>query len=165
VNVADTGSAELYGPTDTLTNAGTFETVGGADNGIYLRTNVTNTGSMTIDGITTDDGAGGSTTVTNEGTFSVADGEGITFSGNSGFTQTASAFFKPTVDSSTGVWGITGGIDQVGGTLDITTVGSPTNGTPYNVINAATSVGGTFSTVDGTYTVTYTTTAVTAKFV
>jgi hypothetical protein len=165
-NVAGAGSVELQGPTYTLTNAGTFETVGGADADILLRTNLTNTsgGTVKINGITLDDGAGGATTVTNDATFSVEDGEGITFSGLSGFTQGSSGTFSPTVDASTGVWGITGGVDAVAGTLDITTVGAPGVGSPYNVINSATSVAGTFSSVVGTYSVTYSTTAVTAKF-
>jgi hypothetical protein len=131
-----------------------------------LRTTLTNTsgGTVKINGITLDDGAGGATTVTNDATFSVEDGEGITFSGLSGFTQGSSGTFSPTVDASTGVWGITGGVDAVAGTLDITTVGAPGVGSPYNVINSATSVAGTFSSVVGTYSVTYSTTAVTAKF-
>ncbi len=164
-NVADTGSAELYGPSETLDNAGTFETVGGADNGIYLRTSVTNTGTVTIDGITTDDGAGGATTLSNSGTFSVDDGEGITFSGNSTFTLGSGGTFSPTVDASTGVWGITGGFDpSVGGKLAINTVGAPALDSTYNVINGATGLTGTFSSVSGSYTVTYSSTAVTAKF-
>jgi hypothetical protein len=162
-NVADTGPAELYGPTETLDNTGTFETVGGADNSIYLRTSVTNTGTVTIDGTTTDDGAGGATTLANSGTFSVEDGEGITFSGNSTFTLGSAGTFSPTVDASTGVWGVTGGDDpSVGGKLDINVVGAPAS--TYNVINGATGLTGTFSSVVGSYTVTYSSTAVTAKF-
>jgi hypothetical protein len=157
------GSVELNGPSDTLMNSGTFETVGGSVGDVYLRTNVTNTGTVTIGGTTTDDGSGGATTVTNEGKFSVAEGVGVTYSGNSGFTQTSSGTFSPTVDASTGVFGITGGIDDLAGTLDINTVGSPAVGNTYNVINNATFVTGTFPTVIGTYSVTYTTTDVTAK--
>jgi hypothetical protein len=163
--VSGSGSTDLYAPSDTLTNDGTFETEGGTINPNYLRTSLTNAsgGTTKIDGITNDDADGGVTTLTNKGTLSVGSADGITLSGGSLFTQDSSGTFSPTVNASTGVFGITGGVDTLAGTLDITTVGSPAVNNTYNVINNATSVTGTFSTVDGTYSVTYTTTDVTAK--
>jgi hypothetical protein len=60
-------------------------------------------------------------------------------------------------------YGIAGGAITVAGTLDPTTVGTPANGSTYNVISGASTLLGTFSTVDGAYTVSYGTGTVTVK--
>jgi fibronectin-binding autotransporter adhesin len=166
--VASSGYAMLYqsGSDFTFTNAGTFETLGATVADDYLRADITNDsgGTLTIDGAeTAEDGASGATSITNGGTLSVGDGDNLAISGSSTFTQSSGGTFSPTVDATTGVWGITGGTDSVAGTLDVNTVGSPTVGNTYNVIGTATLVSGTFSTVVGSYSVTYTTTAVTVK--
>ncbi len=165
---ASSGFAMLYQSSSdfTFTNAGTFETLGATVNDDYLRADITNDSgaTITIDGVQTkEDGGNGATSISNGGTLSIGDGDGLAISGSSTFSQSSGGTFSPTVDATTGVWGITGGTDSVAGTLDVNTVGSPTVGNTYNVIGSATSVSGTFSTVDGSYSVTYTTTAVTVK--
>ena len=162
---AGSGYAIISNPSDTITNNGTFETEGGTVSPDYLRTNVTNAsgGTVDIDGVTTDDASGGVTTLTNNGILSVGDGDAITVSNGSKVTQSSTGTFEPTVDASTGVFGIIGGVDTVAGTLDVNTVGAPTVGSMYNVIGSATSVTGTFSSVTGSYTVSYSSTAVTVK--
>ena len=165
---ASSGFAMLYQSASdfTFTNAGTFETLGATVNDDYLRADITNDSgaTITIDGAAThEDGGNGATSITNGGTLSVGDGDILSISGGSTFSQSSGGTFSPTVDATTGVWGITGGTDSLAGTLDVNTVGSPTVGNTYNVIGSATSVSGTFSTVVGSYSVTYTTTAVTVK--
>ena len=106
------GNAILTGQTFTVTNAGTFETEGGTVSPDYLRTNITDTstGTTKIDGITTDDGSGGATTVTNSGILSVGDGDAITITNGSGVTQTSTGTFEPTVDAPANkAYGIVGG--------------------------------------------------------
>ncbi len=162
------GYAMLYGSSSgfTFTNAGTFKTLDATVAADYLRANIVNDigAAITVDGVQTKEDSGqGATSITNGGTLSVGDGGNLSISGGSSFTQSAGGTFSPTVDATTGVWGITGGSDTVAGTLSVNTVGSPTVGNTYNVIGGATSVTGTFSTVVGSYTVTYTATAVTVK--
>jgi hypothetical protein len=157
------GSVQLLGQTDTVTNAGTFETEGGTVSADYLRTNLTNNSgaSVDIDGVTLEDSVGGATTLTNNGTVAVGDGDGLTLSNGSAFSQSSTGTFAPTVDASTGAFGITGGADSVAGTLDVTTAGLPAVGSTYDVIRSASSLGGTFSTLVGSYTVSYSSVAVT----
>ena len=164
--VAGSGYAILTGQTFTVTNAGTFETEGGTVAPDYLRTNITDTsaGTTKIDGITTDDASGGTTTLTNNGTLSVGDGDAITITNGSGVTQTTTGTFEPTVDATANkAYGIVGGAETLAGILDPTTVGSPAVNSTYNVISGASSVLGTFSAVDGAYTVSYSTGTVTVK--
>ncbi len=159
------GSVQLVGQADTVTNGGTLETEGGTVGADYLRTNVTNNigASVDIDGVTLEDGSGGATTLTNNGTLSVGDGDGLTLSDGSAFSQSSTGTFAPTVDASTGAFGITGGTDSVAGTLDVTTVGSPAVGSTYNVIRSSSSLLGAFSMLLGPYTVSYSSTAVTVE--
>ena len=159
------GGVQLVGQNQTVTNAGTLETEGGTTGADYLRTNVTNDigGTVDIDGVTNEDGGGGATTFTNNGTLSVGDGDGLTLSNGSAFSQTSTGTFAPTVDASTGAFGITGGADSVVGTLDVTTAGIPTLGSTYDVIHSASSLVGTFTTLVGSYAVSYSATAVTVK--
>ena len=159
------GSVQLVGQNQTVTNAGTLETEGGTIGAEYLRTNVINNsgGTVDIDGVTYEDGTGGATTLTNNGTVSVGDGGGLTLSNGSAFSQSSTGTFAPTVDASTGAFGITGGVDSVAGTLDVSTAGIPTVGSTYDVIRSASSVDGTFSTLVGSYVVSYSSTAVTVE--
>ncbi len=166
LTTAGSGYAILTGQTFTVTNAGTFETEGGTVSPDYLRTNITDTstGTTKIDGITTDDASGGTTTLTNNGTLSVGDGDAITITNGSGVTETSTGTFEPTVDATANkAYGIVGGAESLAGILDPTTVGSPAVNSTYNVISGASSVVGTFSTVDGAYTVSYSTGTVTVK--
>ncbi len=165
---ASSGYAMLYQSSSdfTFTNANVFETLGATVGDDYLRADIVNDSgaTVTIDGVQTkEDGGGGATSITNGGTLSIGDGDNLAISGSSTFSQSSGGTFSPTVDATTGVWGITGGTDSVAGTLDVNTVGAPTVGNTYNVIGSATLVSGTFSTVVGSYSVTYTTTAVTVK--
>jgi hypothetical protein len=164
-NTADSGYAILNGPTYTVTNAGTFETEGGTVQPNYLRTNLTNTstGKTEINGLTTDDGSGGDTTLTNSGTLSVADGDGITISGSS-FVQTSTGTFEPTVDvAANKAYGLSGSAYTLAGTLDPTTLGTPAANSTYNVIANTSQIIGSFTTVTGPYTVSYPTGSVTLK--
>ena len=108
------GSVQLVGQAYTVTNAGTLETEGGTVSADYLRTNVTNEigAFVNIDGVTNEDGSGGPTALTNNGTLSVADGAGLTLSNGSAFSQSSTGTFVPTVDATTGVFGITGGVNS-----------------------------------------------------
>ncbi len=131
----------------TFTNAGTFETLGATIQPDYLRADIVNNSgaTITIDGVATkEDGGSGATSITNGGTLSVGDGDNLAISGSSTFSQSSGGTFSPTVDATTGVWGITGGTDSIAGTLDVNTVGLPAVGNTYNVIGSATLVSGTF---------------------
>ncbi len=166
LTTAGSGYAILTGQTFTVTNAGTFETEGGTVSPDYLRTNITDTstGTTNIDGITTDDASGGTTTLTNNGTLSVGDGDAITITNGSGVTQTSTGTFEPTVDATADkAYGIVGGAETLAGILDPTTVGSPALNSTYNVISGASALVGAFSSVDGAYTVSYSTGTVTLK--
>ena len=138
---ASSGYAMLYESASdfTFTNAGTFETLGATISPDYLRADIANDSgaTITIDGVQTkEDGGNGATSINNGGTLSVGDGDNLAISGSSTFTQSSGGTFSPTVDATTGVWGITGGTDSVAGTLHVNTVGSPTVGNTYNVIGA-----------------------------
>jgi hypothetical protein len=156
------GYADVNG--GTLTNNGLFKTAADGTNVTYIDANLTNssTGTVTIASSASKQDVG--TTTTNNGLFSVADGGVITLSGGSIFTQGSAGTFSATVDATNGAFGLTGGTDTLAGTLAINTVGSPTLGTKYNVITAATSVTGTFSSLSfgpHAYIVGYTATTVT----
>jgi hypothetical protein len=159
------GSVQLVGQPYTVTNAGTLETEGGTVSADYLRTNVINAigASVDIDGVTNEDGSGGATTLTNNGTLSVSDGAGLTLSNGSAFSQSSTGTFAPTVDASTGAFGVTGGVNSLAGTLDVNTVGAPALGSTYNVIRNSSSLLGAFSALLGAYTVSYSSTAVTVQ--
>jgi hypothetical protein len=152
----------MNGPSNTLTNDGTFETEGIGNS--FIRTNVTNNGSVVIDANTAEDSSGGTTMFTNDAALSVGDGDGLSISGGSSFDQSSTATFSPTIDAATGASGIVGGVDTLDGALDPATVGSPTVGSTYEVLSGATSVTGTFSTIVGTYAATYSVAGVTVKF-
>lgn len=157
------GYADVSG--SALTNNGLLETTGATTQIDYIEANVTNNqgGTIEIAGVTSRQDE--ATTTTNSGTFEVTDGAAIALTGGGLFTQTSTGTYAPTVDASTGVWGLSGGDDTVAGTLAIATVGSPTLGTAYQVITGANSLAGTFSAFSfgpHAYAVTYSSTAVTA---
>src|ERR1700728_1378642 len=87
--LSGSGAADLYGPSVTIVNKGTFETKGGKVNPDYLRVSLTNTstGTTKIDGITDDDADGGATTLTDAGTFSVSSAGNLSLTGGSKFTH------------------------------------------------------------------------------
>ena len=70
-NHARLGMSAAY----TLTNKGTLTTVAGSGGTRYLRSNLTNDGTVNIDSAKTEsDGGDGVTTLTNNGTFTIASG-------------------------------------------------------------------------------------------
>jgi hypothetical protein len=96
--------------------------------------------------------------------LSVGDGDAITITNGSGVTQTSTGTFEPTVDATADkAYGIVGGAETLAGILDPTTVGSPALNSTYNVISGASALVGAFSSVDGAYTVSYSTGTVTLK--
>ena len=113
---AGLGLAALSGSAYTVTNAGKLKTGGGGNNPNYLRTNVTNTsgGSVQINGLTDEDGSGGATTLTNNGSFSVGLGKGsLTLSGASSFTQNGGTFTNSGIFyQNTGTFTQNGGVDS-----------------------------------------------------
>ncbi len=130
------GFAQLDGPTHTVTNAGTIETVGGTVNTNYLRTNITNNsgGSIDINGGTTGDASGGATTITNNGTFAVASGGSLALTNADSFTQSGGTFTNGGTFSDT-----SGTFTQSGGT---------DSGTPVSIISGTLAD----SAMSGTYT-------------
>ena len=157
------GYADING--GLLTNNGTLQTVKDGSNNDYIEASVTNAtgGTVTIASPTTSQDE--STTTTNHGTFSVVDGGAITLTGGAAFTQSSTGTFSAAVDATNGVFGLKGGTDTIAGTLVITTVGSPTLGSPYNVISGAASLAGTFSALrfgPHAYVIGYSSSAVTA---
>jgi fibronectin-binding autotransporter adhesin len=131
----------------TVTNNGTFETLGATGAIDYLRVNLINAAAATVDisGVTTDQDS--TTTTTNDGTLSVADGATLALSGGSQLVEGTTATFQPTVDATNGAFGVTGGTVSLAGTLGITTVGKPTLGQAFNVVSGST-VSGSFSGFD-----------------
>jgi hypothetical protein len=94
-NVAGSGYALIGGGGGvTIANSGTVQTTGGKDSPIYLRVNISNgsTAMTKINGITTEDGGGGATTLTNKGAFSVGASGSLTLTNGSAFTQTSGTF-------------------------------------------------------------------------
>ena len=90
-----------------------------------------------IDGVTLEDGSGGATTLTNNGTLSVGDGDGLTLSDGSAFSQSSTGTFAPTVDASTGAFGITGEQIRLQALSTSLRWGSPAVGSTYNVIRSS----------------------------
>ncbi len=125
-----------------LTNDGTIEALAGAPGASFVQINTTNKKG---------------------GTVSVADGANLSFTGYE-LTETPSSTLGVTVDANTDAgYGIVGGKLALAGTLLVTTVGTPTTGSDYEVISGSTDTG-TFSTVttgSQAYTVAYNTTGVT----
>ena len=89
LNVGDATTGGLYaaleGPTTAaLTNDGTLNTVAGSGGVRYLRSNLTNDGTVNIDSAATEsDGGDGVTTTTNDGTFTIASGGSYVLNGGS----------------------------------------------------------------------------------
>jgi len=144
IDSASSAIALLNGSSFFLTNNGTFETLGATTAGDYLRSNVTNNagGVVSIAGVSTIQDVG--TTTTNDGTLSVADGSTLALSGGSKLVEGTTATFQPTVDATTGAFGVTGGSVSLAGTLGANTVGKPTLGQAFNVVSSS-AVTGSFS--------------------
>jgi fibronectin-binding autotransporter adhesin len=126
----------------TIASGGTLSTSGSA-NPVYIRVPVTNQagGTMTIGATATDQDNG--TATDNAGTLQVTDGGHLALSSSSTLTTTGTT--GVTVDASTGVSGISSETTTtVGGTISVTTVGSPTLGTTYAAISGA-PISGTFT--------------------
>ena len=122
-----------------LTNSGQLNTIVGGGGIRYFRTNVTNaaTGSIDIGTTTFQDRSG---TLTNNGTVIVEAGGGLALSNGSSFAQGALATFAPTIDGDTNNFGqLTGGGGMVslGGTLMVTTVGSPAINSSWPIISGS----------------------------
>jgi hypothetical protein len=148
VDAEGTNSALLSGGSGvTITNNGTFETLGATGAIDYLRVDLINSSGGTVDlsGVTNDQDS--TTTTTNDGTLSVADGATLALSGGSQLVEGTTATFQPTVDATNGAFGVTGGTVSLAGTLGITTVGKPTLGQAFNVVSGST-VSGSFSGFD-----------------
>jgi hypothetical protein len=147
-----------------LTNAGTLTTVQDAGGTRYVRVTVTNSGTMSIGAFDSREDNG--TATSNSGTLSVADGANLAMSNGSSYSQTSGGTLAVVVDvpAATG-YGLTGGAVTLAGTLDVTTVGTPTSGTSFSVISGASSRSGTFATVSSavSYTPLYSTAGVKLK--
>ena len=103
------------GPNVTVTNAGTFQTSGGTISPNYLRVNLTNarTGKTEINGVTSEDGSDGATTLTNDGTFSVGTIGSLALTNGSSFTQSGGTFTNQgTFSQNTGTFTQSGGADS-----------------------------------------------------
>ena len=115
-NVAGSGYALIGGGGGvTVANSGTFQTSGGKDSPIYLRVNISNgsTAKTKINGITSEDGSGSATTLTNKGTFSVGANGSLTLTNGSAFRQTAGTFTNHGVfTEEDGVFTQTAGTDS-----------------------------------------------------
>jgi len=130
--------------TPTISNNGLFQLQQAAGGSRYLRVNVTNNSGGTFDiasaGTIDDQGFN----IVNNGLMTIDDGAHLPFTGASSFTNGSTGTFGATVDATNGTFGLTGGTAHLGGTLQITTVGSPGLGTTHTPISGST-VTGTFS--------------------
>jgi hypothetical protein len=143
-----------------LTNSGTITFPTGGGGLRYLRVAFTNNGTVKVASPDVAQDAG--TATVNNGKFLISDGGHYALSGGS-FTNAASATFGATINSATGVSGLTGGSVALDGTLKITTVGAPALASVYDPISTST-VSGTFTALDfgvKAYAATYSPTATT----
>jgi hypothetical protein len=153
----------LQGP-GALTNSGSLNTVAGGGGSRYLRVNINNAASGTIDiGTTTIQDQG--TLTSNNGTLMIEAGSTFSLGNGSAVAQGASATFAPAIDASTTTFGrLTGGGPvSLDGKLMVTTVGSATVGSTWPIISGAIR-SGEFATFDfggNSYDVQYTSTGVT----
>lgn len=146
-----------------LVNDGTFAAEQDGGGTRYIRANVTNaTGGMVTVGAA-DTRMDNGNTLANSGTVSVSDGAALALSNGSAFSQGAGATLGVTVDAAAAAgYGISGGSVAVGGTLAVTTVGTPAHGSAYSVISGATLTGKFASISSATaYTATYSGSALT----
>ena len=147
-----------------LTNNGSLSTLQDGGGSRLVRVGITNssTGTMSIAAASTSQDA--NTTTTNNGSFSVSDGVNYNLASGSTYSQGAGGTLNTVVDVGAGVgYGLAGsGSISVGGTLGVTTNGSPTTGTLYTVVSGG-SLSGTFATLNSgvAYTVGYSATTVT----
>jgi hypothetical protein len=146
-----------------LDNNGTLTTVQGGGSTRYLEVNFVNETSGTVSIGSADTRVDAGTDFTNNGSVSVADGDGLAFSGGSVFSQGSAGTLGVTVDATTGNgYGISGNTISVAGKLAITTVGTPSSGSVYTVISA-TSLTGRFASIQSgtSYTPKYSSTRLT----
>jgi hypothetical protein len=140
------GSAFLNGSGSlTIASGGTLQTYGASNSNVsLLRVPITNQAGGTLaigtggPAGTADQDAG--TLTTNAGTVQVANGGKLAISGGSTLTNTG--VLGVTVNGTAG--GIAGPGIALGGTLEVTTVGTPTVGTDFTPITGST---GTFATL------------------
>jgi fibronectin-binding autotransporter adhesin len=140
------GFAWLNGPGAVNVASGGVLASGGSGNVAYLRTNINNQAGGTVAIAAPDARMDQGTTMTNSGTFQVADGGHLSLSGGSTLTNTG---ILGTTVNATGptTSGITGGAIAAGGTLKVVTVGSPTIGTVFSPIGGTT-LTGSFSNLE-----------------
>jgi hypothetical protein len=140
------GFAWLNGPGAVNVASGGVLASGGSGNIAFLRTNINNRVGGTVAIAAPDARMDQGTTMTNSGTFQVADGGHLSLSGGSTLTNTG---ILGTTVNATGptTSGITGGAIAAGGTLKVVTVGSPTIGTVFSPIGGTT-LTGSFSNLE-----------------
>jgi hypothetical protein len=190
VNTENTGSDG----DSTFTNNATFESTGSNGGSAVVNAPLTNDsgGTVSIDLNTTGEAY---QTITNNGTFDIAQKVTFTTSGGSeaatNFTNNGTLDNRGTITLSgtnfsndglyevlfgnpNGASALVGGgsgqtgVVALGGTLKITTAGSPPLGSTFAVVGDFTSVSGTFSSVESgsdTYSLSYLSTGVTATLV
>ena len=137
----------------TLTNDGTLNTVVGSGGTRYLRSNLTNDGTVNIDSAKTQsDGGDGVTTLTNDGTFTIASGGSYVLNGGS-FVAGSTGTLTFHIASATTFGTITATGTSVAGTADPVPDGGyvPPVNTEFEVIKDA-SYTGCFTTVDSGFT-------------
>jgi hypothetical protein len=146
LNSTSSGYSLIEGDALTVGSGGALTTSGSGSNS-YLRvtTSIDTGGSATIGNPDTVQDTG--TATVNSGTLKVADGGKLTLSGGSTLNNKAGATFGVAVDATTGAWGVaaSGNSVSLAGTLEVTTVGSPTLGNTYDPITG--SISGTFSSL------------------
>ena len=165
---AGSGTSALCCAGTTLTNAGHLNTVLGGGGNRFLRINLTNTASGTVDigAPTFQDGVGGATTTTNNATLILEKAQTLALTGGSAFTQGFGGTLATTIDATATTFGrltANGALVSVDGLLKVTTVGSPPPGSPWPIISSA-SLSGVFASRDFgplNYTVQYSASAVT----
>jgi fibronectin-binding autotransporter adhesin len=144
LNSTSNGFSMIEGDALTVASGGALTTSGSGSES-YLRVPITidTGGTVTIGNPDTVQDSG--TATVNSGTLKVVDGGELTLSSTSTLTNNAGGTLGVTVDASTGAWGVAASGDSVSlaGTLEVTTVGSPTLGNTYEPITG--SVTGTFS--------------------
>jgi len=99
---AGTGTSTLCCSGVTLTNTGHLNAVLGGGGNHYLRLNLTNAASGTIDigGPTSQDGVGGATATANDGTLILEKAQILALNGGSTFTQGFGGTFATTIDAA-----------------------------------------------------------------
>src|ERR1700694_1251447 len=99
---AGSGTSALCCAGTTLTNAGHLNTVLGGGGNRFLRINLTNTASGTVDigAPTFQDGVGGATTTTNNATLILEKAQTLALTGGSAFTQGFGGTLATTIDAT-----------------------------------------------------------------